>query len=183
MKKVHATAMLLAALALSACNSSGTDGSVFQSMIDGAEDIHSRIGNLPQTEEDEMPIEGNAIYEGYATFWSVDNLDDENAYAMSRVSLIANFEESLLTGSLHEFVAADDTAIGGEMSLLGGTINANGVSASLEGSLSIGGESSAFDGFMEGYFVGENQQGLMGGVGIGNDDMSFGGGWLAERQP
>lgn len=158
--------------ALSACGGGGGNGQDFASLgVQGA-NLLADYGNEPATQVADMPG-GSFNYSGVAAF----NFGDyslsyvaANAEVLAEANLQANFGADAISGSLTNFVDADNIKGEGRIDLRNGVISGNQFSASGTGSVTYAGDPLVAQGSINGVFVGDSAQALIGEV-----DATFGG--------
>lgn len=169
-------AVIPAIFALSACG--GGSGGVMTANTDFADrgvqaaNLLADYGNEPLTQIANMP-QGTFNYSGVAGF-SFGNVSNQyiatNAEGLADVNLQANFTNNTITGSLTNFVDYENTRGAGQVDLRNGTITGNEFTANATGSVTYLGTPLVAQGTINGGFVGNNADAL-----IGRFDGTWGG--------
>ncbi|WP_139615542.1 HupA family protein [Paracoccus liaowanqingii] len=127
----------------------GTPGSYNALAVRGAP-ILQELKNIEYTTNAQMPTDGTATYRGVAAY------GDGNV--LSSAQLQANFDNSTMTGRLHNFHAEDGTGVSGDIAIRNGEIRDTGYSAELAGNITTESERAIVSGTVNGDFSGRNAQ-------------------------
>lgn len=113
-----------------------------------------------------MPSSGSATYRGTAQFSDEMDVDEilDDPDAASTIRMNANFRQNTITGELENFRNDDNERVPGVVRITSGRISGNGVRGQLSGDLTVNGERQRVRGQIEGQFVGNRPNGVLGGI-------------------
>jgi hypothetical protein len=152
--------MCLAAVTLSACDTTLTDDSAtvddYNAMAIAYNDVRAEVQSLPWSTSADMPTTGSATYTGYATVL-MDTPTDSMMVGDAR--LTADFDRSTLTGNLNNFVGtvngSDYANYSGSLGLTNGEIgiaSASALGADISGTLTSNTDRVTINGGVQGNF-------------------------------
>ena len=193
------------AVALSACGSSSISG--FEDLGNKADAVTKRVdeigGDDPEsgiytnkTEAQEMPTEGTASYAGFAGFWlnddqqqvRTDMAENDTPVLAAELNLVADFATSKISGSMTNFqISEEGNSVNGTIDVSDGSISGGNLLADLSGNLNgnVDGqeEEHTFTGTMDGTFLGDGAEAVVGGIeGSLSDGTFVAGEWEAVVQ-
>jgi hypothetical protein len=134
----------------------------------------------------DMPVTGNAVYDGTALYSNVDtdpNVIIADPSSASRVRITADFAAAEVGGRLYDFRSADrSVTIAGDLALVNGVIQNNTIAADILGSLEVDGrERDHTGGRLLGSFLGPDANAVGGPILEGGSPTKYNGVFVAER--
>lgn len=168
-------AILPAILALSACGGGGGGGggtTDFAQRGLQAANLLADYGDAPVTQAANMPT-GTFNYTGVAGFVDGNQSNSfiaQNAGTLADVNLQANFDNSTISGNFTNFITEDNVRGTGSIDLRNGTITGNTFAANATGAVNYNGTDLVAQGVVNGGFVGDSADAIIGRV-----DGSLGG--------
>jgi hypothetical protein len=178
-----AAPILASSLALAGC------GQSFDQLEREGVGMIDRLSQLEPTPLSAMPDSGTARYDGTAF---VGFGADGFGSTASKITLDADFAANHVSGRMHDW-ALDrgnriDSRLDGELKIYAGRIDGNGMDAYATGRLDDGRQFARVNLELDGLFVGDRAQGVMGDIagraGYSDGDVREieGGGFVAERR-
>jgi hypothetical protein len=185
-------AALASALTLVACGDGSSDGTplpatTFNSLQNDFDALFGTYAvGTPVTTPLQMPVRGEATYDGAALYSSVDTFTNDiidNPTSASRFRLTADFGSADIDGRLYDFRAADpNVSMSGELAIANGGIVNNAFTGDVQGSLTVNGTPLGYTGGqVVGNFLGSQADAVSGLILQGSSPTPYNGVFVAER--
>jgi hypothetical protein len=183
---------LAAALALVACGDGSSDRTplpttTFNSLQNDFDALFGTFAvDTPVTTTLQMPVRGEATYDGAALYSSVDTFTNDiidSPTSASRVRLTADFSNADIDGSLYDFRAADSNiTMSGDLAIANGEIVNNVFDGDVQGTLTVNGTPLSYSGGqVVGNFLGSQAEAVSGLILQGSSPTPYNGVFVAER--
>lgn len=182
---------VLAALALAACGDGSSDDTppptTFGSLQNDFDALFGTFAvDTPVTTPLQMPLRGEATYDGAALYSSVDTFTNDiinNPTSASRVQLTADFGSSEIGGRLYDFRAADpNITMNGDLTVANGEIISNLFNGTIQGTVTVNGTPLSYTGGeVVGNFLGSQADAVSGLILQGSSATRYNGVFVADR--